>query len=217
MPVPLFMEENKMAKRLTHQDIASQLNEAGRKVWNTQTLRTEIRKLTKEANFILLQNEERADYKRLASRIQGATDSKAKSGETFVGRLNYKTMEELEMQLKGLQQFIEYDTLSDKAKRKHEERFQKYKQSMEELMEEELSDEAAEKLAQQFSVVHDIMEPYGSENVREFIDKAKEQGIKINLLRSFEAAENYADKNGIVKSPENLMDIVYAMNGVKRT
>lgn len=205
-----------MAKRLTHQDIASQRNESGRKVWNTQTLRTEIRKLTKEANFILLQNEERADYKRLASRIQGATDSKAKSGETFVGRLNYKTMEELEMQLKGLQQFIEYDTLSDKAKRKQEERFDKYKQSMEQILGTELSPEEAEKYAQQFGVIHDIIQSYGSENVREFISTANDQGIKVNLLRTFEDAERYAEKNGITKTPENLMDIAYAMNGIQR-
>lgn len=205
-----------MAKRLTHQDIASQRNGAGRKVWNTQTLRTEIRKLTKEANFILLQNEERADYKRLASRIQGATDSKAKSGETFVGRLNYKTMEELEMQLKGLQQFIEYDTLSDKAKRKQEERFEKYKQSMEQILGTELSPEEAEKYAQQFGVIHDIIQSYGSENVREFISTANDQGIKVNLLRTFEDAERYAEKNGITKTPENLMDIAYSMNGIQR-
>lgn len=205
-----------MAKRLTHQDIASQRNEAGRKVWNTQTLRTEIRKLTKEANYILLQNEERADYRRLASRIQGATDSRAKSGETFVGRLNYKTMEELEMQLKGLQQFIEYDTLSDKAKRKQDERFEKYKQSMEQILGTELSPEEAEKYAQQFNVIHDIIQSYGSENVREFISTANDQGIKVNLLRTFENAERYADQNGITKTPENLMDIAYSLAGIQR-
>lgn len=205
-----------MAKRLTHQDIASQRNEAGRKVWNTQTLRTEIRKLTKEANYILLQNEERADYRRLASRIQGATDSKARSGETFVGRLNYKTMEELEMQLKGLQQFIEYDTLSDKAKRKQDERFEKYKQSMEQILGTELSPEEAEKYAQQFNVIHDIIQSYGSENVREFISTANDQGIKVNLLRTFENAERYADQNGITKTPENLMDIAYSLAGIQR-
>lgn len=205
-----------MAKRLTHQDIATQRNEAGRKVWNTQTLRTEIRKLTKEANYILLQNEERADYRRLASRIQGATDSRAKSGETFVGRLNYKTMEELEMQLKGLQQFIEYDTLSDKAKRKQDERFEKYKQSMEQILGTELSPEEAEKYAQQFNVIHDIIQSYGSENVREFISTANDQGIKVNLLRTFENAERYADQNGITKTPENLMDIAYSLAGIQR-
>lgn len=205
-----------MPKRLTHQDIASQRTKGGRKVWNAQALRTEIRKLTKEANFILLQNEERADYKRLASRIQGATDSRAKKGETFVGRLNYKTMEELEMQLQGLQQFIEYDTLSDKAKKKHDERFEKYKESMEKILDTELTAEEAEKYAQQFGIIHDIIQSYGSENVREFISTANDQGIKVNLLRTFENAERYAEKNGITKTPENLMDIAYAMNGIQR-
>lgn len=201
-------------KRISHTDILEQKTD-GKKTWNVQALRSKIRELTKEANLVLLQNEDRADYKQLAARIQEATDSKAKRGDAFVGNLNFKNVQELEMQLQGLQQFLEYDTLSDQAKKKQNARFEKafstYEQSHKGTTRAEF-----EKIVQMYSAIGDLSKGYGSDNIKEIAEAAREQGIKINLTTAFQRAENYAKEHGVIATPENIMDIVYSQNGIER-
>lgn len=204
-----------MASRISRKEIET-ATVNGKKQWNVQALRTEIRQLTKQANKILMENEGRTDYQQLAKRLQEASDSKAKRSDAFVGNLNFKTSQELEIQLRGLQQFIEYDTLSEQAKQKQKERFEKAKSSYEASTGEELSAAEYEKRVQIFSSISSIIDHYGSGNVRELDKAASDQNKKINLARAFERAEKYATDHGITQTPENILDIVYSMNGINR-
>lgn len=211
--------------RISHEDIQNK-KVNNKKYYNVQQLRTEIRQLTKQANAVLLQNEDRADYRQLADRLIEAArvERLNKKGEVikpknpgmFVGDLNFKNVEQLEIQLQGLQQFLEYDTLSDEAKRKQQERFRKAKEKFESNY-GKVTEAEFEKLVQTYTIVGNISEKYGSDNIREIAETAKEQGISINITSSFEKAEKYLKDNDMLQTPENVIDAVYAMNGIKRT
>lgn len=207
--------------RISHEEIQTRL-EDGKKYWNVQKLRTEIRKLTKEANAILLQNEDRADYLQLAQRIQGATDSAGKKGVQFVGNLNFKNITELEAQLHGLEEFINYDTLSDEAIAKRKAQFEAAKAKYEATTDQKLTDAEYEKQVHLLTSVSSIVDTYGSENIRnlekELENVAKQKGSKtaVSVVTAIRRAESYAEKNDITKTPENILDIVYAQQGIKR-
>lgn len=212
-------------KRITHVDILESKTD-GKKTWNVQALRTKIRELTKEANLILLENEDRADYRQLAARIIEASrvERKNKKGEIikpknpniFVGDLNFKNTEELEIQLQGLQQFLEYDKLSSEAKKKQQQRFEKAKASYESTIGHEVSAGEFEKTVQRFTILNTLSAGYDSESIRELAEAARKQGIKINISSALQKAENYAKEHDILATPENIFDIVYSQNGIKR-
>lgn len=210
-----------MRDRISHDEIQTRMD-GNKKYWNVQRLRTEIRQLTKEANNILLQNEDRADYLQLAQRIQDATDSAGKKGIQFVGNLNYKNITELEAQLHGLEEFINYDTLSEEAVAKRNAQFESAKAKYEATTGQQLSDAEYEKQVHLLSSVSSIVDTYGSENIRnlenELINVAAKRGSKtpVSIITAIKRAETYAAKNDIVKTPENILDIVYAQQGIKR-
>lgn len=201
-------------KRISHVDILESKTD-GKKTWTVQALRTKIRELTKEANLVLLENEDRKDYQQLAARLQEASESGGKKGQ-FIGNLNFKNTEELEIQLQGLQQFLEYDTLSSEAKKKQQQRFEKAKASYETTIGHEVSAGEFEKTVQRFTILNTLSAGYDSESIRELAEAARKQGIKININSALQKAENYAKEHDILATPENIFDIVYAQNGIKR-
>lgn len=208
-------------ERISHKDILEQKVD-GKKKWNVQSLRSKIRELTKEANLILLQNEDRQDYKLLAARIQEATNAGATDSERFVGRLNFKNIQQLEAQLQGLQEFIDYDTLSTEAIRKRKEQFEAAKAKYEATTNQKLTEAEYEKQVHLLSSVSSIVDTYGSENLRKLENAleevAKEKGSKtaVSVTTAIKRAEAYAEKNNITKTPENILDIVYSQQGIKR-
>lgn len=208
-------------ERISHKDILEQKVD-GKKKWNVQSLRSKIRELTKEANLILLENEDRQDYKLLAARIQEATNAGAADSDRFVGRLNFKNIQQLESQLHGLQEFIEYDTLSAEAKAKRQERFEAAKAKYQKTTNQKnLSDVEYERQLHTLSSISSLIDKYGSTNLRnlnEELEKKNKDKLAggTSLITAIKRAEKYADENNIRKDPENILDIVYAQEGINR-
>lgn len=180
---------------------------------NVQQIRTYIRQLTKDANKVRLETEGEKYMTRLANEIASRNDMQNKKTGAFVGRLNFKTKDQLISQALDLQQFINADTLSKRARKEREKLTKQRYETFKENIDEDISYEEYKDLVHNFSAIKDLVDYFGSEQTQEIMKEVKAAGhTQDEIIRAMR--DVMREEKGEGSNPFQSAKSVYAKFGL---
>lgn len=196
-----------MSDYLTRKIISQTKTETGTKKYTVANLRSEVRKLIKEANKILydLDESKKASYmKQIASDIQEGQIRSSKTGDAFV-QMNVKYMRSSQLQTayNALTAFINADKESVEYAKRLAGREERMRKKTEKTLGKRISKAAYKKMMQMWEEYSDEVDMFG---YSELIDYAKKTSRrKESIHDALQRGQQKLESLGITATPKQVL------------